>query len=195
MVEHPFEKYGGQIGIFSSSIGVNILQIFETTTNVFVELLLMVQKSCEHQLILGINHHYLPRVSKTSHPWLFKYPHYLPKGFQKPISTRWLVPWDFWSYQPLNHHQPPPPESLPPEANVGNLWFESEPSCWQPYPHRPGRLFGKLNELRGFCRLDFLPVGFHLSFNTVAWNKPRLAPKKRGSSYPIHISKHLIFCV
>jgi len=92
VVEHPFEKYGGQIGIFSSGIGVNILQIFETTTNVFVELLLMVQKSCEHQLIVGINHHYLPRVSKTSHPWLFKYPHYLPKRFQKTHPNQVVGP-------------------------------------------------------------------------------------------------------
>ena len=71
MVEHPFEKYAGQIGIFSSGIGVNILQIFETTTNVFVELLLMVQKSCEHQLILGINqfnHQYLPKGFKDIPP-------------------------------------------------------------------------------------------------------------------------------
>ena len=95
-----------------------------------------------------------------------------------------------WTQQPLNHHHPPPPE-----ANVGNLWFESEPSCWQPYPHRPGRLFGKLNELRGFCRLDFLPVGFHLIFNSVAWNKPRLAPKKRGSSYPIQVDPSILYCV
>ena len=60
---------------------------------------------------------------------------------KKPIRDQVVGPLGFLKPSTIEPPSTSTSGSPPPEANVGNLWFESEPSCWQPYPHRPGRLF------------------------------------------------------